>query len=72
MRLTGARGRAGPQGVVELHVPPLRERRDDILPLARVLLADAALRITLPRGAASGVVRRLDEVERSTSSWCSS
>ena len=26
--------------VVELHVPPLRERRDDILPLARVLLAD--------------------------------
>jgi two-component system response regulator HydG len=25
--------------VVELHVPPLRERRDDILPLARVLLA---------------------------------
>jgi two-component system response regulator HydG len=29
--------------VVELHVPPLRERRDDILPLARVLLADAAL-----------------------------
>ncbi len=31
--------------VVELHVPPLRERRDDILPLARVLLADAALRL---------------------------
>jgi len=29
--------------VVELHVPPLRERRDDILPLARVLLANAAL-----------------------------
>ena len=29
--------------VVELHVPPLRERREDILPLARVLLADAAL-----------------------------
>jgi two-component system response regulator HydG len=29
--------------VVELHVPALRERRDDILPLARVLLADAAL-----------------------------
>jgi transcriptional regulator with PAS, ATPase and Fis domain len=28
--------------VVELHVPPLRERRDDVLPLARVLLADAA------------------------------
>jgi DNA-binding NtrC family response regulator len=31
--------------VVELHVPPLRERRDDILPLARVLLADAADRM---------------------------
>ncbi len=31
--------------VVELHVPALRERRDDILPLARVLLADAAQRM---------------------------
>jgi len=31
--------------VVELHVPALRERRDDILPLARVLLADAARRM---------------------------
>ncbi len=31
--------------VVELRVPPLRERRDDILPLARILLADAALRM---------------------------
>jgi DNA-binding NtrC family response regulator len=31
--------------VVELHVPPLRERRDDVLPLGRVLLADAALRM---------------------------
>jgi DNA-binding NtrC family response regulator/predicted hydrocarbon binding protein len=31
--------------VVELHVPPLRERRDDLLPLARVLLASAALRM---------------------------
>ncbi|MBI2571971.1 MAG: sigma-54-dependent Fis family transcriptional regulator [Candidatus Schekmanbacteria bacterium] len=31
--------------VVELFVPPLRDRRDDILPLARVLLADAALRM---------------------------
>jgi two-component system, NtrC family, response regulator HydG len=29
--------------VVELRVPPLRERREDILPLARILLADAAL-----------------------------
>jgi len=32
--------------VVELHVPPLRDRRDDILPLARLLLADAAVRMT--------------------------
>ena len=31
--------------VVELYVPPLRERRDDILSLARVLLADAAMRM---------------------------
>jgi DNA-binding NtrC family response regulator len=31
--------------VVELPVPPLRERRDDILALARVLLADVALRM---------------------------
>jgi DNA-binding NtrC family response regulator len=31
--------------VVELDVPPLRERRDDILPLARLLLAEAALRM---------------------------
>jgi DNA-binding NtrC family response regulator len=31
--------------VVELHVPSLRERRDDVLPLGRVLLADAALRM---------------------------
>jgi two-component system, NtrC family, response regulator HydG len=31
--------------VVELHVPPLRSRRDDALPLARVLLAEAALRL---------------------------
>jgi two-component system, NtrC family, response regulator HydG len=31
--------------VVELHVPSLRERRDDILPLARMLLAEAALRM---------------------------
>jgi DNA-binding NtrC family response regulator len=33
--------------VVELAVPPLRERPEDILPLARVLLADAALRMNL-------------------------
>jgi len=31
--------------VVELHVPALRERREDILPLARILLAEAALRM---------------------------
>jgi two-component system, NtrC family, response regulator HydG len=31
--------------VVELHVPPLRERREDILPLARALLAAAATRM---------------------------
>jgi two-component system response regulator HydG len=31
--------------VVELRVPPLRERRDDILPLARLLLSEAALRM---------------------------
>ncbi|MBI5531709.1 MAG: sigma 54-interacting transcriptional regulator [Deltaproteobacteria bacterium] len=30
--------------VVELLVPPLRDRRDDILPLARALLADATAR----------------------------
>ncbi len=30
--------------VVELRVPPLRDRRDDILPLARLFLADAARR----------------------------
>jgi two-component system, NtrC family, response regulator HydG len=31
--------------VIELHLPALRERRADILPLARVLLASAALRM---------------------------
>ena len=31
--------------VVELHVPPLRDRREDILPLARLLLADAVARM---------------------------
>jgi two-component system, NtrC family, response regulator HydG len=30
--------------VIEIHVPPLRERKQDLLPLARVLLADAARR----------------------------
>ncbi len=48
--------------VVELHVPPLRERRDDVLPLARVLLAGAALRMkrkisALAPGAADQLLR---------------
>jgi DNA-binding NtrC family response regulator len=48
--------------VVELSVPPLRERRDDVLPLARVLLADAALRMkrkisALAPGAADQLLR---------------
>ena len=30
--------------VVQLHVPSLRDRRDDLLPLARILLAEAASR----------------------------
>ena len=41
--------------VVELHVPALRERREDLLPLARVLLAEAALRLNRP---ASGLSPR--------------
>jgi two-component system response regulator HydG len=48
--------------VVELHVPPLRERRDDLLPLARILLADAGLRLKrniggLAPGAATQLLR---------------
>ncbi|HEY3359165.1 MAG TPA: sigma-54-dependent Fis family transcriptional regulator [Polyangia bacterium] len=31
--------------VVELRVPPLRDRREDVLPLARTVLADAAARM---------------------------
>jgi len=34
--------------VVQLHVPALRSRREDLLPLARVLLVDAAERIKRP------------------------
>jgi transcriptional regulator with PAS, ATPase and Fis domain len=34
--------------VVELHVPALRNRRVDILPLARLLLAETALRVKRP------------------------
>ena len=48
--------------VVELHVPPLRERRDDLLPLARVLLVEAAERMKrkiagLAPGAADQLLR---------------
>ncbi len=35
--------------VVELRVPPLRDRKDDVLPLARVLLADASRRMSRPQ-----------------------
>jgi DNA-binding NtrC family response regulator len=34
--------------VVEVHVPPLRERPEDVLPLARALLAGAARRLGRP------------------------
>ncbi len=34
--------------VVELHVPALRERREDVLPLARTLLVESALRMKRP------------------------
>ena len=34
--------------VVELAIPPLRRRREDILPLARLLLAEAALHMKRP------------------------
>ncbi|MDF3072032.1 MAG: sigma54 specific transcriptional regulator, Fis family [Polyangiaceae bacterium] len=48
--------------VVELHVPPLRERRDDVLPLARVLLGESALQmkrsvVGLGAGAADQLLR---------------
>jgi transcriptional regulator with PAS, ATPase and Fis domain len=39
--------------VVQLHVPPLRDRRDDLRPLARLLLADAAERSKSPIGGLS-------------------
>jgi DNA-binding NtrC family response regulator len=48
--------------VVELHVPPLRDRREDILPLARVLLSDAALR--MERKISSLVPRAADQLLR--------
>jgi two-component system response regulator HydG len=34
--------------VLQLHVPPLRNRREDILPLARLLMANAAMRVNRP------------------------
>ena len=34
--------------VIELRIPPLRERRDDILPIARKVLAETAIRMKLP------------------------
>ena len=48
--------------VVELNVPSLRDRRDDILPLARLLLAEAAMRMDrkisgLSPGAADQLLR---------------
>ncbi len=48
--------------VVEILVPPLRERRDDVLPLARLMLADAAMRMEseisgLTPGAADQLLR---------------
>ena len=46
--------------VVELRVPALRERRDDILPLARVLLATSALQMKRKiAGLSPGVVDQL-------------
>jgi transcriptional regulator with PAS, ATPase and Fis domain len=48
--------------VVELHVPPLRDRRDDILPLARVLLAEAAAR--MGRKISSLAPRAVDQLLR--------
>jgi two-component system, NtrC family, response regulator HydG len=48
--------------VVELNVPPLRDRRDDILPLARVLLADAAVR--MGRKIVGFVPRTVDQLLR--------
>ena len=48
--------------VVELQVPPLRDRRDDILPLARVLLADSAVR--MGRKIVGFVPRTVDQLLR--------
>ncbi|MBL9037655.1 MAG: sigma-54-dependent Fis family transcriptional regulator [Archangium sp.] len=46
--------------VVELRVPPLRARADDIVPLARAALADTCTRLKLPQKSLSaGVARAL-------------
>jgi two-component system response regulator HydG len=46
--------------VVELRVPPLRERAEDIVPLARLALAESARRARVPaRELSAGVTRRL-------------
>ncbi len=42
--------------VVELAVPPLRTRKEDVLPLARLLLADASNRLKRPMEGLSGPV----------------
>ena len=34
--------------VIEIRIPPLRERRDDVLPIARMVLAETATRLKLP------------------------
>jgi DNA-binding NtrC family response regulator len=50
--------------VVELHVPSLRDRSDDMLPLARILLADAATR--MKREIAGLTPRAADQLLRYT------
>ena len=46
--------------VMELAVPPLRQRKEDVLPLARILLAEAALRMKRPvSGLTAAVADRL-------------
>jgi transcriptional regulator with PAS, ATPase and Fis domain len=48
--------------VVELHLPPLRERREDILPLARVLHDEASMRLARPM--AGLTPRAADQLQR--------
>ena len=42
--------------VMELAVPPLRQRKEDILPLARILLAEVTLRMNRPVGGLKAAV----------------